>query len=459
MSDGLPDDQLPPTPSPAGDDDLTPPSPASVKAPLAPQADPGAPPPPPVSSFALTDDELPPAPQEILTELPDKAVPPPPDATQPIPAKETALPATPEPILPQPPIAPPTQTEVPTEAAFPGQPVPESQQKDLEKKAEELIEQTGGKVSGKPPSKAVKTILGVLALGLVVGSGIWAGSNLLGRSTENRGQAIVDTTGPACPNNPDNKDLCDVSTCGYDADGNAGVEGFRYCQKEPYKHCRYVCGEMKIYRCCDGTSINSTGTGEEACVNRGGYNDCTNVEVVKCTCESWSNACGTNCKFPDDTNCQAEADRDCTKYIAVCEILSGSTHCEKFTPDHRCWGQEDVCKNPVFTPNCAPPPTPTPPPLEPSLACETIGVSLADVNLGDTVDFTCTARAENGAAIHHFEFEYRNNNSAWQSLAETSLGSGRSQNLVIANPGAYAIRCRACQTADQTKCTAYQEAE
>ena len=63
MSSDLPDDQLPPQPLASQDDPAVPPTPESIKAPMAPT-------PPPVASFALLDEDLPPTPPDIAQPLP-----------------------------------------------------------------------------------------------------------------------------------------------------------------------------------------------------------------------------------------------------------------------------------------------------------------------------------------------------------------------------------------------------
>lgn len=111
-------------------------------------------------------------------------------------------------------------------------------------------------------------------------------------------------------------------------------------------------------QCCNGQwVVGSESTGcESLCSNNGGYGSCEDVPVVKCTCQSWSNGCGVNCKFPSDTQSKvdAKARGTCKEWIAMCNISDGSVSIEEYKPGHICYGKKDECKNPYAKDDCTP---------------------------------------------------------------------------------------------------------
>jgi hypothetical protein len=144
-----------------------------------------------------------------------------------------------------------------------------------------------------------------------------------------------------------------------EAGGDAGEPGGDYC-------CRF--------KCCDGTWIkidytcqnNNPGDEnlctkygidanemERQCSYHGGYRDCDeSTPIVKCSCQSWKDACGTNCTFPSGTQAKVNsaAQSECRAKIAMCDIQTGETKIENYTSSHPCYGKIDQCKNP-YAPN------------------------------------------------------------------------------------------------------------
>ena len=111
-------------------------------------------------------------------------------------------------------------------------------------------------------------------------------------------------------------------------------------------------------QCCNGQwVVGSEATGcSSLCSNNGGYGSCDDVPVIKCTCQSWSNGCGVNCKFPagvqEEVNKKAQG--TCTAWIAMCNVSDGSYTIQEYKPGHPCYGKKDECKNPYAEDICAP---------------------------------------------------------------------------------------------------------
>ena len=146
-----------------------------------------------------------------------------------------------------------------------------------------------------------------------------------------------------------------------DAGGDSGddTDG-DYC-------CRFKCCDgtwIKIERTCteeDPGNTNLCTTNdidnadmESSCVNHGGYNNCDEDEtpIVKCSCQSWADGCGTNCTFPSGTQAKvdAAAASSCSAKIAMCYIQTGETKIEDYGPSHPCYGKISQCNNP-YAPN------------------------------------------------------------------------------------------------------------
>lgn len=129
--------------------------------------------------------------------------------------------------------------------------------------------------------------------------------------------------------------------------------------------CGYVvCGGYQRLQCCNGrwvvekppAGVNIPKWRDDVCAGFGGYNNCTGTTAQKCYCKSYV-GCGVDCVFPAGTQAKvdAKAKGTCSQYIAMCNRdTAGRTtiSIEKFTPSHKCWGQEDVCKNPVGGEEC-----------------------------------------------------------------------------------------------------------
>jgi hypothetical protein len=162
-----------------------------------------------------------------------------------------------------------------------------------------------------------------------------------------------------------------------DAGADPGDPGGDYC-------CRFMCcnGRWIKTNCrttpppagvnlCEGVNM------ESQCAYNGGYSNCDEEEtpVVKCYCQSWNDACGTNCTFPSGVQAEvnAAAQSDCRAKVAMCKIQTGDYVIENYTSSHPCYGKISQCKNPYAPNPCTPPPPPPPPPPpeeEPENKCD-----------------------------------------------------------------------------------------
>lgn len=87
------------------------------------------------------------------------------------------------------------------------------------------------------------------------------------------------------------------------------------------------------------------------------------------------------------------------------------------------------------------------------LVCTGLNFTPAEPVLGSSVTFTCRAT---GAAVNHHVFQYSLNGSGFTRIPESSRGSGQTVPFEITEAGDYVVRCRACSSSDNSKCTAYQ---
>lgn len=106
--------------------------------------------------------------------------------------------------------------------------------------------------------------------------------------------------------------------------------------------------------CCNGTWVTGNTGCSTLCTNNGGYGSCEEVPVEKCFCESWSDACGTNCTFPDGVQAEvdAKAANSCKPYIAMCNVSTGDYVIEEYTPSHVCYNKVSQCNNPFAENPC-----------------------------------------------------------------------------------------------------------
>jgi hypothetical protein len=131
---------------------------------------------------------------------------------------------------------------------------------------------------------------------------------------------------------------------------------------DPYEGGNGYCCRFK---CCDGTWIAHPCTNSPEddickgvdmdlqCSNHGGYGDCDeDTPIVKCSCQSWNDACGTNCTFPSGTQAKVNsaAQSACRAKIAMCDIQTGETKIQNYTSSHPCYGKINQCNNP-YAPN------------------------------------------------------------------------------------------------------------
>lgn len=467
-------DQLPPLP-PTDDGVMPTPSldPSQVKTPTPPETTPLISPPLTSTPEAPSSESLP------NTQAPN---------TTPVAAK---------PVLPHAPfdtpvIAPPMPSDIPHEASFPGQPVPEAEQEKLEEKAKVIIASDGG----LPPSKATKSkimqsVLGVLAL-VLVGAGVFFGQQLVTTDGigDNRQQASLDDV--LAPGNcsdsestPEGRNAC----CGLGNDGQPKFLKEGYCYRiNPFLSERTVvdcpdwgafpgktdgctmytnpntgtsvvcvpvgtngtsiyCGELR-----DGTVCAPIlgGGGDWCTLIGGGIPDneatavsCASLGLKRCHCSngvwvigdapSCDSLCGPGSTNNTCTNCDEPPDEPPDEIHKECVNQSCA-----FVPGPG----NDSCTDDA---SC----------LNPSLTCDGLTSGVASPQLGDSVRYTCDGTASPGT-INHYNFEYRiGNTAAYSPLAEETVGSGQSAPLLISDPGSYTVRCQACKSTDNTNCSAW----
>jgi hypothetical protein len=330
---------------------------------------------------------------------------------------------------------------------------------------------------------------------------------LMGNTTENRSQA-------------GSSDVNNFCYCGGKSEICTGVNGRIWCVPIGYErktgelikkdnNGRTNCtktfedcsgGESTRYKCCDGTTQQSNSGSVAACKGRGGYddpnkkNDCGETKVTQCTCESWTNACGVNCKFPSGTGYdgQKKADSLCKPVIAMCDPSNGKVTYQVFDKDQKCWGEADICKNPVYQPNCKENPKACNEactegkcgdgmvcdttsntcrnPIcadsvncvcpEGDIICNDLTCSSGDLKLGNSYTFTCSAQVTGNKKVEDiqlYEFQYQRNTEGWINLPLSAVDSNVSSELFIEDPGNYVVQCRVCEDKnDKTKCTPYQ---
>ena len=524
----LPISDTPPNVSPVGD--------ASV--PPTPPLPEDAPPLPPLSPEKVKTPALPiqkSGEEKVPTEdaQPKPAVTTPPTTQENndsvVPKENVAMPQPePEAIKPTPqpdqvkqsgvdaPIAPPEKEEMPVEAEFPGQPLPVEAQQNLEDKAKEMIDKDGGvknrkvEVVGKPKGNVKKTLVGML-LFVLVGGGAFAGMRLMGNTTENRSQAGVNVD-----------DYCYCGGHDQICDGPDGIKGTdddikgRYTCTDGKPDCITTyeyCGggtddpedteddddfDVIRFKCCDGTYVlaRESRTGASVCAYNGGYddpddpNDCGGVPVKLCTCESWVRVCGVNCKFPAGTASQAQqkANSLCKPIIAMCNVGTGKVTYEVYEEGHKCWGEANICKNPVAEPDCKEDPkacsesctegecdegltcdttsntcrNPSCPTSENCVCpegdviCNSLTCDQGGLELGKSYSFTCNASVTGSKKIETYDFRYQINDDGWVNLPLSSVDSNVSSELFIEDPGSYVVECRACEDrTNKEKCTDY----
>ncbi len=135
-----------------------------------------------------------------------------------------------------------------------------------------------------------------------------------------------------------------VANCG-------SFNGFKQCYENGAYCGTVTCGTAKRCHCCDGNwvTINS-GECTDACSGNGGvYGNCDDdTTVVKCSCASWGDGCGTNCTFPSGTqsSVNSAAKKDCSPKVAMCNVSTGKVSIEDYGPGHPCYNKLSQCNNP-----------------------------------------------------------------------------------------------------------------
>jgi len=333
---------------------------------------------------------------------------------------------------------------------------------DLEQKAKDMLKDLGAPTQSAPPTKkrsggaATKMAL-VAVLMVLMGAGGIVGVNLfkINQSTDNRSQA--GGTGGGCIYPYKCEDTC--------------TNGLKKCFNNPGEICgTELCDGAQKCHCCDGSYVvdtEKTASGSlRACslvcaYNGGGEFGSAACEtdgdvVTKCSCASVSDACGTNCSFPSDTQARLNEEArnsNCTKvYVAMCNVNYGSVSIDEYNESNACWGKLGQCGNPTST--CTGDnPTPTPTIVPGTFQCTSISKSKTPA-LNDSVTFTCTG---SGEGINHYEFRYKIDSGEYQSLA---VGSGNTSSaLTISTAGTYTAQCRVCKSADATDCTTWGQVE
>jgi len=176
----------------------------------------------------------------------------------------------------------------------------------------------------------------------------------------------------------------------------------------------------------------------------------------------------------------------------MCNVGTGKVTYEVFKEGHKCWGEENICKNPVYQPGCKEDPKAcnescTEGECDEGLVCDTINntcrnpicpesvncicpegdlicsdlsCSGDDLELGGSYTFTCNAQVTGNKKIEDiqlYEFRYQRNTEGWVNLPLSASDPNVSSELYIEDPGNYVVQCRACEDRnDKTKCTSYQ---
>lgn len=182
-----------------------------------------------------------------------------------------------------------------------------------------------------------------------IGFGLW---QLTGTKTFQPTDSSAGATGVPAGCNCNYNELQNVGGC------EGGLQNVK-CPGDNVACGNKVCSGYGRYQCCDGKWVIETTAngGEYACKFHGGYGNCQGPTAQKCYCQSYG-GCGVNCVFPAGTQkkVDAKAAGTCSQYIAMCNRdTAGRTtiSIEKFGPSHKCWGQENICKNPVGGEECA----------------------------------------------------------------------------------------------------------
>jgi hypothetical protein len=187
-------------------------------------------------------------------------------------------------------------------------------------------------------------ILSILAF-VFLASGIF----LLWRVNQEKELSPDYSEAGADPGDPGGDYCCRILCC----DGSWRKGYCQYTQPDPGEN---LCTKNRV----------DEETMDRWCAYHGGHGSCNPVvnPVVKCYCESWKDACGTNCTFPSGTqaNVNAKAKSLCKAQVAMCKVQTGEVVIQDYTPSHPCYGKLGQCKNPYAPNPCTPTPPPPPPP-------------------------------------------------------------------------------------------------
>jgi len=326
--------------------------------------------------------------------------------------------------------------------------------KDLEKKAEEMVKDLGGKPKKKRSGAATKMALAAVLV-VMMGAGGVVGMNLMKmqQTADTRSQAGGTGTGCVQPYICDDQCVAGqyYKNCYECTDSTCGV-----LETVPCGTTVDGCG-VKCH-CCDGAWINGALGSDCAalCANNGGqWGACGNVEPENCGCDSWSNGCGVNCNFPAGTQERVNqmAEQNCQPYIAMCNVSTYEVTIEEYGPNHPCYNKVDECKNPFADNSCEPEPTPssTPTSTPMPLQCTDLTKTDSDIKLGETVEFTCLG--QNGTS---YGFRYKGATDAtWTEVAAAAI-TGNKTSITFTKADDYTVQCRVCDSA--TSCTIWGQA-
>lgn len=186
-------------------------------------------------------------------------------------------------------------------------------------------------------SKTTKVLI-ILAVALILGG---SGGYLLWRV--NQEKTVAPTDSDAGGSNAG----CSASAPACNCTGTAAY--FQNCYEANGTLCGNIaCNGAIRCQCSDGWKTSTTVT---SCKTLCGEDD-GSKPTTKCSCAGgYGNNCGINCKFPSGTSCQAKANAACEPYVAMCN-QDGTVSCEVYNENHKCYGQLEICNNPLFEPNC-----------------------------------------------------------------------------------------------------------
>jgi hypothetical protein len=309
------------------------------------------------------DDLVIPTEGDVSKEEAKKVIEPPPPPPTPLPIVPI-VPPEPKPLL--------TPTKIDTAVPKP--------KVDLEKKAKDLL--NGMDTPKKKRGSAATKMALAAVLVVLMGAGGVVGMNLMKLNSENRSQA----GGP-------------VGSC---PDGTA-ITGCETRGSSTCKWCGSACAEVcdGTVRCqCDcGWQIGQGVTCNDLCTAACPTTTGGSGEVSVCSCAPPDDGCGTNCKFPGDTqgNVDAAAKASCSPKVAMC-VYDGSkwvVSIQDYNSGNKCFGKLSQCNNPYNDGTCTTTTEETP-------GCVSTTMSGTTLAPGGSITIAATTKTNSKLFVLHF---------------------------------------------------------